>query len=90
MSKIKEAIVEAILPVIKTAGKIEMENVLSNIKEHNDNKIYKDLLQGIHSNFSLLKEAALKTKTKIDEGIIDLVLEAVSDKAETDNIPLAP
>ena len=89
MSKIKEAIVEAIIPVIKTAGKIEMENVLSSIKENNNNETYKNVLQGIHSNFSLLKEAALKTKTKIDEGIIDLVLEAVNEKAETDNIILA-
>lgn len=89
MSKIKEAIVEAIMPVIKTAGKIEMENVLSSIKENNNNETYKNVLQGIHSNFSLLKIAALKTKTKIDEGIIDLVLEAVNEKAETDNIILA-
>lgn len=89
MSKIKEAIVEAIMPVIKTAGRIEMENVLSSIKEHNNSEAYKNILQGIHSNFSLLKEAALKTKTKIDEGIIDLVLEAVNEKAETDNIILA-
>ena len=89
MSKIKEAIVEAIMPVIKTAGKIEMENVLSSIKENNNNETYKNVLHGIHSNFSLLKIAALKTKTKIDEGIIDLVLEAVNEKAETDNIILA-
>lgn len=88
MSKIKEAIVEAIMPVIKTAGRIEMENVLSSIKEHNNNETYKNVLQGIHSNFSLLKEAALKTKTKIDEGIIDLVLEAVNEKAEMDNVVL--
>lgn len=77
------------MPVIKTAGKIEMENVLSSIKENNNNETYKNVLQGIHSNFSLLKIAALKTKTKIDEGIIDLVLEAVNEKAETDNIILA-
>ena len=88
MSKIKEAIVEAIMPVIKTAGKVEMDNVLSNIKEHNNSETYKNVLLGIHSNFSLLKEAALKTKTKIDEGIIDLVLEAVSEKAEIENIIL--
>jgi hypothetical protein len=89
MSKIKEAIIEAIMPVIKSAGRIEMENVLSSIKEHNNNETYKNVLQGIYSNFSVLKEAALKTKTKIDEGIIDLVLEAVNEKADTDNIILA-
>lgn len=88
MSKIKEAIVEAIMPVIKTAGKLEMENVLSGIKEHNDKETYKNVLQGIHSNFSLLKEAAFKTKTKIDDGIIDLVLEAVNEQAEMDKIVL--
>lgn len=88
MPKIKEAIVEAIMPVIKTAGKIEMGHVLSNIKEHNNDETYKNVLHGIYCNFLLLKEAALKTKTKIDEGIIDLVLEAVIEKAETDKIVL--
>lgn len=88
MSKIKETIAEAIMPLIKTAGKLEMENVLSGIKEHNSDEIYKNVLQGIHSNFLLLKEAALKTRTKIDDGIIDLVLEAVSEKAESDKITL--
>jgi len=32
------------------------------------------------------KEAALKTKTKMDDGIIDLVLEAVMEKSQTDSI----
>jgi len=89
MSKINELIVAAVLPAIKEVGKLEMENVLSGIKEHNTPEIYKDTLQGLHSNFSLLKEAATKTNSKLDDGIIDLVLEAVEANATADGIVLA-
>lgn len=88
MSKINEIIVASVLPAIKAVGKIEMENVLSGIKEHNTPEIYQNTLQGLHSNFFLLKEAALKTRSGIDDGIIDLVLEAVKDSADADGIVL--
>jgi len=88
MPKIKEVIVAAVLPAIKAVGKIEMEGVLSGIKEHNTSEIYKNTLQGLHSDFSLLKDAALKTKSKIDDGIVDLVLEAVKETADADGIIL--
>jgi hypothetical protein len=89
MSRIKEIIVEAMLPAIKAVGKAEMEAVLSGIKEHNTAEIYQTTLQGLHSNFLLLKQAAYKTKTKIDDGIIDLVLEAVKESADSGGIVLS-
>jgi len=89
MSKIKEIIVASVLPAFKAIGKVEMEAVLSGIKEHNTPEIYQNTLQGLHSNFLLLKEVAIKTKTKIDDGIIDLVLEAVKDSADAGGIILA-
>lgn len=89
MSKIKEVIVAAMLPAIKAVGKAEMQQVLSGIKEHNTAEIYHATLQGLHSNFSLLKHAANKTKTKIDDGIIDLVLEAVKESADSGGIVLS-
>lgn len=89
MSKIKEIIVEAVLPAIKAVGKVEMEVVLSGIRKNNTPETYKNTLQGLHSNFSLLKEAAIKTKTRIDDGIVDLVLEAVKESAAIDGINLS-
>ncbi len=89
MSKMKEIIVASLLPAIKAVGKAEMKNVLSGIKEHNTTEIYQNTLQGLHSDFSLLKEAALKTKTQIDDGIVDLVLEAVRENADADGIVLS-
>jgi hypothetical protein len=37
----------------------------------------------------LLKEVASKTNTKVDDDIIDLVLEAVSESADVDGIILS-
>ena len=89
MSKIKEIIVASVLPAIKAVGKVEMEAVLAGIKEHNTAEVYRNTLQGLFSNFSLLKEAAVKTKTQVDDGIIDLVLEAVRDSADAGGIILS-
>ena len=88
MSTIKEIIVASLLPAIKEVGKLEMKEVLSGIKEHNESEIYKNTLRGLHANFSLLRKAAIETKTIVDDGIIELVLEAVRESAEADNIPL--
>jgi hypothetical protein len=89
MPKIKEILVEAMLPAIKAVGKAEMKAVLSGIKDHNTSEIYQNTLQGLYSNFSLLKQAAYKTKTKVDDGVIDLILEAVEETAEAGGIALS-
>ncbi|HEV8285675.1 MAG TPA: hypothetical protein VGQ09_15280 [Chitinophagaceae bacterium] len=89
MSKIHDVIVAAVLPIIKGVGKLEMQNVLLGIKEHNAPEIFKNTLQGLHSNFSLLKEVAIKTRSNLDDGIIDLVLEAVKESADTEGIALS-
>ncbi len=88
MAKIKEIIVEAVLPAVKTIGKIQMQNVLLSIKHHNTAAMYQGMLRGLHANFSLLKEAASRSSTKVDDGIIDLVLEAVKENADADEIIL--
>ena len=88
MPTIKEIIVASLLPAIKEVGKLEMKEVLSGIKEHNESEIYKNTLQGLHSNFSLLRKAAIETRTIVDDGIIELVLEAVRESAEADDITL--
>ena len=89
MPKIHDIIASAVLPIIRGTGKLEMQNVLLSIKEHNAPDIYRNTLQGLHSNFSLLKEDAVKTKSNLDDGIVDLVLEAVEDTANSDGIPLS-
>jgi len=86
--KIKELIIATLLPAIKAVGKIEMEAVLSGIKQQHTGDVYKNTLQSLHSNFSLLKEAAIKSRSKIDDGIIDLVLEAVKKNADAEGILL--
>ena len=88
MSKINEILVASLIPAIKAVGKVEMETVLSGIKEHNTNEIYRNTIRGLHADFSLLKEVAIKTKSRVDDGIVDLVLEAVKDTADADGIIL--
>jgi hypothetical protein len=88
MSKFNEIIVATLMPAIKAIGKAELKQVLSGIQEHNTPEIYANTLKGLHSTFLLLKEEAVKSKTKIDDGIVDLVLEAVTESASEDGIEL--
>jgi hypothetical protein len=43
----------------------------------------------LHADFTLLKDAAIKSRSRVDDGIVDLVLEAVSDSAVADGIVLS-
>jgi hypothetical protein len=89
MSKIHEMMVSAVLPIIRGVGKIEIQHVLSSIKENSTPEIYRTTLQGLYSNFTLLKEAAAKTKSHIDDGIVDIILEAVNENANADGLVLS-
>ena len=89
MSKVKELLIEVMLRAIKVAGKAEMQAALLGIKGNNNEETYQSTLQGLYSSFLLLKQAANKTKSKVDDGIIDLVLEAVKDNAKSGGIILS-
>ena len=89
MSTIKEIIAATVFPVVKAVGKIEMKDVLSQIKTNNTSAMYHNTLQALYSNFSLLKDVTVKTKTALDDGIVDLVLEAVTESAAAGGIILS-
>lgn len=83
-----EASVQIALPFVKVVGKAELSILLDSIKAHNSPDFYTHVLQSLYSNFTLLHEAALKTKTKIDDGLVDFVIETVREKAGADGINL--
>ena len=88
MANIKEILVAAIFPAVKAIGKMELGEVLQKVETNNNRQVYVNALKSIHSNFTLLKEVAVKTKTKIDDGIIDIILETVEEAAEDDGVTL--
>lgn len=63
LSKMKEAIVEDILPVIKSPGIIELEAVLTAIKNNNKKQVHQETLQTLYANFSLLNGCRSKKTT---------------------------
>lgn len=85
---LKEILVSTLLPAIKTIGKAQLAEVLAKIKQNNTQEVYENTLKSAYSTFSLLDVEAIKTKTKIDDGIIDIVLETVKDAADEDGIEL--
>jgi hypothetical protein len=84
----QEILVNAVLPMVKAVGKAQLAEILGKIKTNNTEEVYVNTLKSVHSSFALLKEVAVKTKTKIDDGIIDAILESVSEAAAADDIAL--
>lgn len=63
--------------------------MLSDIKVDNICEMHENAIHTLHSNFSLFREAAAKTKSKVNDGIIDLVLEAVQENTGADEFVLS-
>lgn len=87
LDKIKEIAASAVIPMVKGVAKEEMVNALEKFKELNPH-LNESMLKGLHANFTLLDDVAQKTKTKIDDCFIDVVLEAVSKAAEESGVTL--
>lgn len=84
----KDILVQAALPMLKAVGGAEVDEILARIKENNTPEVYAETLKGGHSFFKLLNEVAVKTKTKIDDGIIDIFQTSIETAAAADGITL--
>jgi len=86
MPETKEVNPEVPISPGAAAGKIELETILDSIKEYNGGEYYKQTLQGIFNDFGVLLRATERTNTTIDNGIVNLVLEVVKEKAKSDGV----
>lgn len=84
----KEVLINMLLPAIKGLAKVYLKSVLQKIQDHNTPEVYESTLKNINSSFTLLDEVAQKSKTKIDDDIIEAVLESVQESALEDDIQL--
>ena len=81
-------VVTIFLGAFKEAGKASVSELLANIKEHNDADTYEQTLKAGSSFFTLLSKVAAKSKTKIDDGVIEIFLSPIQDAADADDITL--
>jgi hypothetical protein len=87
--EVHEILLSAILPAIKSVSQLEIEMALSEVKERKGMEAYVNTVYGIYSGFAFLKETTIRTKTRVNDGILDLVLEAVMKSAMANNISLS-
>lgn len=80
--------VSFLLGAVKEVGKYEVVELLQQFRMQNPPEDYEKLLKSIHSSFSLLAKLAAKTKTRVDDGLIDFIVKATEQAAEEDNISL--
>lgn len=81
-------LVNLLLPMLKAAAKFYLKDVLQKIQDHNSPEVYTNTLKSINSSFLLLDEVAKKSNTKVDDDVIEAVIEAVQESAKEDNIQL--
>jgi hypothetical protein len=88
MDKIKELLAAAVFPTIKAIGIIELKEVLYKIKAQQQPAEFVNMLKSINSPFTILLHYAEQTKTKIDDGIVSTIVEAVRQVANESDIQL--
>lgn len=86
--KFNDFLVNLLMPMLKAAAKFYLKGVLQKIQDHNTLAVYTNTLKSINSSFLLLDEVAKQSSTKIDDDVIEAVLESVQESAEEDNIQL--
>jgi hypothetical protein len=87
-SAFQEIMVSAMLGTVQQVGKAYLVDTLNKIKQNNTPEVFQNTLKSVNGSFKLLKEITVKTKTKIDDGFINMVLDAVTEVAEENEIPL--
>lgn len=88
IKKFPDFLVTLLMPMLKAAAKFYLKSVLQSIQDHNTQAVYVNTLKSINSSFLLLDEVAKKSSTKIDDDVIEAVLESVQESATEDNIQL--
>lgn len=86
--KFPDFLVSLLMPMLKAAAKFYLKDTLQKIQDHNSTAVYTNTLKSINSSFLLLDEVAKKSNTKIDDDVIEAVLESVQESAAEDGITL--
>lgn len=84
---IKEFLLNTLLPTLESLGESKLEELLDQLSEKEGENFALDVI-GTYNLFTRLSILAKKTKSKIDDGIIDTVIEALEATAEKHDIDL--
>lgn len=84
----KEILANLIFPVIKQIGIIELKGILAKIQAEEPPAKFVDILKSLNSTWRVIQTYAVQTKTKIDDGFVDTILQAVTETANENGIQL--
>lgn len=85
---LKEVLVSAVLPALESIVSAELSTAFQSVQQHNTPEMYANTLKGLHSGLVLLKTEVAKTKSRIDDGVIDMLISSIEDAASEANITL--
>lgn len=83
-----KAILEAFANKLEEIGESKLEEILQKVHDEDGAEEYKAAIYGGHVFVQKLKKFADKTKTKIDNAILDSIDESIHDSAAKNGIPL--
>lgn len=88
MSKITDVIVSALAPVVKSVAKDKLVELLDQLKEKNEAN-YKTTLVSLYPIIDVQLEGVTdKTKTNIDDAVVDALKEAIEESATKNSVTL--
>jgi len=89
MSKFSDFLVNTLLPAFETLGESKLEQVLQADHDTDPTNYAADIV-GLYATLSRLHPLVLKTATKVDDAIFDLLKTAVVNSAAANGIVLPP
>jgi len=75
--KNKNMLLQILMNAIKTGATEELRHLLEIFKRNNPEEDYNDLVTSLRHSFKLLAKVVDKTKTKVDDTLVDIILKAL-------------
>lgn len=88
LEKLKELALSGVLPALKSLGKAELVHLFDSIGAEEKGDDFANEIKGTYFLLKRLQTVAEKSKTKIDDGVVSLFMDAVTAEAEKSNIAL--
>ena len=84
----KELLASIGLSAVTAIGREQLIDLFGKIRQNNTPELYANAVKSTHSTFSMVADLAAKTKTKVDDAIVSMIVSAMVELAGEAGIEL--
>lgn len=69
--------IQLLLNAVSSGATLELKHLLEKFKEINGEEKYQQLVEALRNSFTLLQDVTDKTKTKVDDTVVNIILNSL-------------